>query len=182
MAIKKYIPKELSLSSRSNASAISQKKHLATSEKLDALPTEMKHTALQKEQQAIQRMIKESSHMRQLKSKQEVIIQRKNNTNLPDALKNGMEKLSGIAMDDVKVHYNSSQPAKLKAHAYAQGNQIYLGAGQEKHLAHEAWHVIQQKQGRVKPTLQRQGLNINDNAALEKEADVMGQRSMKNEK
>jgi len=50
------------------------------------------------------------------------------------------------------VHYNSDKPAQLQAHAYAQGTDIHLASGQEKHLPHEAWHVVQQKQGRVKPT------------------------------
>jgi hypothetical protein len=54
-----------------------------------------------------------------------------------------------------------------------------LGAGQEKHLPHEAWHVVQQKQGRVKPTMQmKDKVNINDTAGLEKEADVMGIKAM----
>ena len=70
-------------------------------------------------------------------------------TGLPDQLKTGIENLSGHSMDDVKVHYNSEKPAQLQAHAYAQGTDIHLGAGQEKHLPHEAWHVVQQKQGRV---------------------------------
>ena len=77
-------------------------------------------------------------------------LQRKaNHTGLPDNLKSGVESLSGYSMDDVKVHYNSSQPAQMQAHAFAQGNQIHLGPGQERHLPHEAWHVVQQKQGRV---------------------------------
>ncbi|GAL35435.1 translation initiation factor 2 [Vibrio maritimus] len=82
-------------------------------------------------------------------------------------------------MDDVKVHYNSSKPAQLQAHAYAQGSNIHIGPGQEKHLAHEAWHVVQQKQGRVKPTMQMKGkVNINDDASLEREADVMGAKAL----
>lgn len=107
-------------------------------------------------------------------------IQRKSNTTgLPNQLKSGIENLSGHAMDDVKVHYNSSKPAQLNAHAYAQGNQIHLAPGQHKHLPHEAWHVVQQKQGRVKPTMQRKGkVNINDDAGLEREADVMGARAL----
>jgi hypothetical protein len=85
-------------------------------------------------------------------------IQKKSNkTGLPDNLKAGIENLSGLSMDDVKVHYNSAKPAGLQAHAYAQGSQIHLAPGQEKHLPHEAWHVVQQKQGRVKPTLQMKG-------------------------
>ena len=108
-------------------------------------------------------------------------IRRKNNTGLPDHLKSGIESLSGYAMDDVQVHYNSNQPAQINAHAYAQGTDIHLGPGQEKHLPHEAWHVVQQKQGRVKPTLQLQGkIKVNDDVGLEKEADAMGKMTLGN--
>lgn len=105
--------------------------------------------------------------------------QQENKTGLPDNLKSGVEALSGISMDDTKVHYNSDKPAQLQAHAYAQGNNIHLASGQEKHLPHEAWHVVQQKQGRVKPTTQLKGkVNINDDQGLEHEADVMGQKAL----
>jgi len=101
-----------------------------------------------------------------------------NRTGLPNDLKSGVEKLSGYSLDDVKVHYNSAKPAQLQAHAYAQGTDIHLAPGQENHLPHETWHVVQQKQGRVKPTLQMKGkVNINDDAGLEKEADLMGARA-----
>ncbi|RKR04857.1 uncharacterized protein DUF4157 [Flavobacterium sp. 90] len=107
-------------------------------------------------------------------------VQRKaNNTGLPNNLKSGIENLSGHSMDDVKVHYNSDKPAQLNAHAYAQGTDIHLASGQEKHLPHEAWHVVQQKQGRVKPTVQMKGkVNVNDDSGLEKEADVMGAKAL----
>ncbi|EDP97743.1 DUF4157 domain-containing protein [Kordia algicida OT-1] len=107
------------------------------------------------------------------------IQQKKNNTGLPNKLKSGIENLSGHSMDDVKVYYNSSKPAQLNAHAYAQGTNIHIASGQEKHLPHEAWHVVQQKQGRVKPTKQlKQKVNINDDVGLEKEADIMGAKAM----
>lgn len=77
-----------------------------------------------------------------------------NKTGLPDQLKTGIENLSGYSMNDVKVHYNSSKPAQLNALAYADGNNIHIAPGQEKHLPHEGWHVVQQKQGRVQATLQ----------------------------
>ena len=111
---------------------------------------------------------------------QKVPVQKKeNNTGLPDNLKSGIENLSGYSLDDVKVHYNSDKPAQLQAHAYAQGTDIHISSGQEKHLAHEAWHVVQQKQGRVKTTLQMKGgLNINDEIGLEQEADVMGEKAI----
>ncbi|NCT94170.1 MAG: DUF4157 domain-containing protein [Chitinophagaceae bacterium] len=102
-----------------------------------------------------------------------------NKTGMPDKLKSGIENLSGISIDDVKVHYNSSKPAQLNAHAYAQGTDIHVAPGQEKHLPHEAWHTVQQKQGRVKPTLQmKQGIPVNDDTGLEKEADDMGAKAM----
>lgn len=73
---------------------------------------------------------------------------------LPDNLKSGIENLSGLSVDHVKVHYNSDKPAQLPAHAYAQGTEIHLGSDQEKHLSHEAGHVVQQRQGSVKPERQ----------------------------
>lgn len=101
-----------------------------------------------------------------------------NHQGLPERLKHGIEQLSGYSMDDVTVHRDSSKPAQLTAHAFAQGNNIYLGPGQEKHLPHEAWHVVQQKQGRVKSTLQlKSGALVNDQPELEKEADEMGAKA-----
>lgn len=107
------------------------------------------------------------------------VQKKENKTGLPDTLKSGVESLSGHSLDDVRVHYNSSQPAQLQAHAFAQGNDIHLGPGQEKHLPHEAWHVVQQKQGRVKPTVQmKTGMNVNDDTGLEREADIMGAKAL----
>ncbi len=155
-------------------------------------------------QRKLQEMVSNSSQVSRLKSSQDVIqhnlqarkttqlqaiddnsfdkqqpIQKKNNnTGLPDNLKSGIESLSGYSFDDVKVHYNSNKPEELKAHAYAQGSDIYLGHGQEKHLPHEAWHVVQQKQRRVSPTMQLNGgVNVNNDAGLEREADIMGNKA-----
>lgn len=108
----------------------------------------------------------------------EAAAQRPNRTGLPDGLKSGVESLSGMSMDGVKVHYNSFQPAQLNALAYAQGSDIHVAPGQEQHLPHEAWHVVQQAQGRVQPTMQMtDGVPVNDDQGLEREADVMGSRS-----
>jgi hypothetical protein len=102
-----------------------------------------------------------------------------NRTGLPDQLKSGIESLSGISMDNVNVHYNSAKPAQLNALAYAQGTDIHVAAGQERHLPHEAWHVVQQAQGRVQPTMQmNDGALVNDDKGLEQEADVMGSRAL----
>ncbi len=98
-----------------------------------------------------------------------------NQTGLPDTLKAGVEQLAGISLDDVKVHYNSAKPAQLDALAFTQGRDIHVAPGQEQHLPHEAWHVVQQASGRVQPTMQMtQGRVLNEDQGLEREAEVMG--------
>jgi hypothetical protein len=102
-----------------------------------------------------------------------------NKTGLQNQLKSGIESLSGMSMDHVKVHYNSDKPAQLQAHAYAQSSEIHVGPGQERHLPHEAWHIVQQAQGRVRvrPTLQMRAGAVNDDPSLEKEEDMMGKKA-----
>lgn len=121
------------------------------------------------------RFVHPSSQRSHIHSNQPDIAARENSTGLPDHLKTGIEHLSGLAMDDVRVHRNSPEPARFQAHAYARGNDIHLAGGQEQHLPHEAWHVVQQKQGRVRPTdVQAHGAPVNDDPGLEQEADRMG--------
>ena len=102
----------------------------------------------------------------------------RNNTGLPDNLKHGMETMTGHSMDHVRVHYNSPNPSTLQAHAYAQGNEIHLASGQEKHLPHELGHVVQQMEGRVRPTMSVGGVSINDDAGLESEATTLGNKAL----
>jgi hypothetical protein len=117
--------------------------------------------------------------MRTLAHPEQPPVQRNaNETGMPDALKAGIESLSGMSLDGVRVHYGSPTPATLQAHAYAQGSDIHLAPGAERHLPHEAWHVVQQAQGRVQPTMQLQGTAINDDAGLEREADAMGEKAL----
>ena len=112
----------------------------------------------------LQNSVDNSLHSQEITQLQE---KANNNTGMPDDLKQGIESLSGQDMSDVKVTYNSDKPAQLQAHAYANGNDIHIAPGQEKHLPHEAWHVVQQKQGRVEPTKQmKSNVNINDDPAL----------------
>ena len=90
---------------------------------------------------------------------------------LPSRIRASAEALSGFSLADVRVHTNSPEPAKLGALAFARGTDIHLGPRQEQHLPHEAWHVVQQKQGRVG------GAGLNADPALEAEADRMGDRA-----
>jgi hypothetical protein len=98
---------------------------------------------------------------------------------LPDDVRTGVAHLSGLSMDDVRVHYNSTEPSRVDALAYTNGTEIHVARGQEQHLAHEAWHVVQQAQGRVRTTVDIAGVGVNDDASLEREADVMGARALR---
>jgi len=116
---------------------------------------------------------------KELEEEEPLQTKRENNTGMPDNLKAGVESLSEIDMSDVRVHYNSDKPAQVGALAYTQGTNIHVAPGQEKHLPHEAWHVVQQTQGRVRPTMQlKDGVPVNDDEELEHEADVMGVKTL----
>jgi hypothetical protein len=72
--------------------------------------------------------------------------------------------LSGTDVSGVQVHAGAAAPA-IGALAYAQGTDIHLGPGQEQHLPHEAWHVVQQRAG------------LDEDEALEVESDELGRRA-----
>ena len=96
---------------------------------------------------------------------------------LPSGLKAGIENLSGMSLDGVRVHYNSPQPARLNPLAYAQGTNIHVAPGQDRHLAHEAWHVVQQRQGRVGDNVRTHiGLST-DERTLAIERDLLAKRT-----
>lgn len=84
-----------------------------------------------------------------------------------------LEHRSGIDLSDTAVHFDSSKPAQIGAHAYAQGNSVYIGPGQERFLGHELTHVVQQKQGIVQSDSTIGGLPVNTSEALEHAADAM---------
>jgi len=108
-----------------------------------------------------------------------VPVSQKKQTGIPPLMQTKFENISGLSFDNVNVHYNSSKPAKVQAKAYTQGNHIYMGPGQEKHLQHELGHIIQQKQGRVKPNTNVLGVSMNHDPKLETEADSIANIALK---
>lgn len=102
-----------------------------------------------------------------------------NAAGLPEALKNGLEQLSGFALTDVRVHRNSDKPASLVAHPDTQGTGTPVAQGQEQQLPREAWQVVQQAPGRVGATSPtNDGAAVNEQTGLETEADKMGAQAM----
>ncbi len=101
---------------------------------------------------------------------------------MPVSVQAKMETSFGEDFSDVGIHENSVQSKDLNALAYTQGNNIHFTPGQynpesqkgQELLGHELTHVVQQREGRVQPTVQKKGVGINDDEGLEKEADEMG--------
>jgi hypothetical protein len=91
-------------------------------------------------------------------------------------LQASIETESGVSLEGVEVHYGSPEPAQVGAFAFTGGSRIMLAPGQEHNLAHEAWHVVQQRQGRVRPNALVAGRRANVDDGLEAEADRMATR------
>jgi hypothetical protein len=94
-----------------------------------------------------------------------------NKTGIPDRLKAAVEHFSGFSLDAVRVHYNSEKPALVEAYAYTEGLDIHIAPGQEKHLAHELQHVVQQMKGEAKATEKVNGQQVDSRKSKEQEAD-----------
>ncbi len=111
-----------------------------------------------------------------------VTQQQTNKTGLSDEVKERMESSIGADFSDVRIHSSSSQAPDVGALAFTQGNDIHFAPGQfspetsggQRLLGHELAHVVQQREGRVQPTTEIAGMSVNDNPALEKEADDIG--------
>ncbi|MCR6641940.1 MAG: DUF4157 domain-containing protein [Sporocytophaga sp.] len=109
---------------------------------------------------------------------------------MPSIVQRKMEASFGEDFSDVNIHKDSSQSKELNAYAHTQGNNIHFAPGMyhsdsqkgQELLGHELTHVVQQREGRVQPTVQKKGVNINDDEGLEKEADEMGEKAAKGEK
>ncbi len=98
-------------------------------------------------------------------------MEERDRTGVPLPMLERAEKLSGMSLRDVRVHYGSQKPAALGALAFTQGSHIFVGPGQERHLGHELGHVVQQKRGMVRPDLHLGGVPVNASPALEGQAD-----------
>ncbi len=108
-----------------------------------------------------------------------------NKTGMSDDLKTKMETSFNSDFSDVKVHSNSSKAPDVGALAYTQGSDVHFAPGQfspnssggQQLLGHELAHVVQQREGRVNPTTEVNGMPVNDSPALEKEADILGSKA-----
>jgi hypothetical protein len=101
---------------------------------------------------------------------------------LPLSVLRKMEAFFNADFSDLTIYQNSEKPADMDALAFTEGKDIYFAPGEyrpdsfkgQELIAHELAHVIQQAEGRVRPTGGANGIPINDDPALEREADQMG--------
>jgi hypothetical protein len=100
---------------------------------------------------------------------------------LPEPTRLRMERSFGVGLTSVRVHEGDAAPA-LGASAYAEGEGLHFAPGRyqpgspdgDALIGHEVAHVVQQRAGRVAAP-QGKGAPIVDDAALEAEADRMGE-------
>lgn len=104
---------------------------------------------------------------------------------MPQGVQAKMEQNLSADFSDVSIHQNSSKATSLGAYAYTQGNDVHFAPGQfdpmsskgQELIGHELAHVMQQRDGKVKPTTQAKGLPVNDDEGLETEADQLGAKA-----
>ncbi len=115
----------------------------------------------------------------------ESIQKSENRTGFPDNVVSKMTKTFGPGVSDVRAHPTSSSAVAAGALAYTRGSDIHFAPGQfkpgttagQRLIGHEMAHVVQQGEGRVKPTGSVAGMPLNDNPALEREADILGKKT-----
>ena len=103
---------------------------------------------------------------------------------LPDHVRSIMERVFDVDFSSVRIHVGH-EAAAVGALAYACGTDLYFSPGHYdlssqrglSLIGHELAHVVQQAQGRVRPTGHIGGVAVNDSTALEREADDLGARA-----
>ncbi|GAB4477635.1 MAG: hypothetical protein OHK0057_27590 [Thermoflexibacter sp.] len=104
---------------------------------------------------------------------------------LPAQLKTQMESSMNADFTGVKIHTNSSEAKQMGAKAFARGNNIHFAQGYynpdsqkgKEMLGHELAHILQQRQGKVKPTGTSGGYAVNTDDSLENQADNIGKKA-----
>lgn len=176
------------------STAIQRKEHLPQQEKMPYLQSEsIQRMKAYQEDEKKTAMLK--SNLLQQRAKENSMAnhnsspENQGNT-LHEGIRAKMENSFGQDFSDVTIHTSSQQATSLNALAYTQGSTIHFAPGQydpssqkgQELIGHELAHVVQQKQGRVQPTNQLKGMNINSSTTLEREADNWGSKAARGEK
>jgi DNA ligase 1 len=69
---------------------------------------------------------------------------------------------------------------QLSADGGADGGEMHTASEKQEHQPHEAWHIVQQKEGRFAPVVAGASpVPVNDDKKLEAEADIEGEHALK---
>ncbi|WP_224243148.1 eCIS core domain-containing protein [Hyalangium gracile] len=107
---------------------------------------------------------------------------------LPPTVQARMEAAFGTSFSSVRIH-QGREAETAGALAYTCGTDIHFAPGLyqphsqhgQRLLGHELAHIVQQSQGRVRATGEVEGLPLNEDSSLEREADVLGGRAARGE-
>ncbi|WP_051386381.1 DUF4157 domain-containing protein [Actinokineospora inagensis] len=103
---------------------------------------------------------------------------------LANGVRSDMESRLGADFSSVRVHNDSAaadSADRIGARAYTSGEHVVLGrgGGDDHTLAHELWHVVQQRQGPVSATPAGDGLALSDPGdQYERAAEDMATKAM----
>lgn len=100
----------------------------------------------------------------------------RNNTGMPDWIKNNFEAVTSLSAENVRVRYNSPKPAQLEAKAFTNDSEIHVAPGAESSLFHELGHLPRRRSQPIPVTGYVAGVPVNDNPDFEREADRVGER------
>ena len=108
---------------------------------------------------------------------------------LPSNVQGQMESNLQADFSSVKIK-ESEKATQAGALAYTQGDEITFAPGKfqphnqegQELLGHELTHVLQQRSMNIPTTKQQKGLSINDDPALEQQADQMGKLAAQKKK
>ena len=97
-------------------------------------------------------------------------------------IKEQMSQALGHDFSDVNIHTDSKAATNVGALAYTQGKDVHFAPGQfnpdttqgKELIGHEFKHKEQQDNNRVQATTEVNGMPVNDDKGLEKEADDAG--------
>ncbi|MCU0350633.1 MAG: DUF4157 domain-containing protein [Flavobacterium sp.] len=101
---------------------------------------------------------------------------------MPEEVQAKMENSFGEDFSNVAIHDNSTKADDMGAKAFAQGKDVHFAPGEfqpnskegQELIGHELTHVVQQKEGKVHGGEVHGKDMVNQNPALEKEADDAG--------
>jgi|GEM_PF-6815388 len=104
---------------------------------------------------------------------------------LPNEVNNKMQTAFNADFSDVNIIKDSQESKDIGAFAFTQGSDVHFAPGKfqpftpkgQELIGHELAHVVQQDEGKVEETTKTGNRSINDNPALEKEADVKGKKA-----